>query len=128
MTRYVPSPAESRSQLWKMYSVQGEGPAPTDATYHLHQANGIGPHRLRRNGSHRSNRQEARSAERVGGRRSLHPLCAGICHQKPYGEDNGPGAVQQLLLCVWFSPNVSCRIKEQNSVGRSLRLCAACSA
>ena len=24
--------------------------------------------------------------------------------QKPYGEDNGPGAVQQLLLCVWLSP------------------------
>ena len=86
------------------YSVQGEGPAPTDATYHLHRTDGIGPHQLHQNGSHHSNRQEARSAERVGGRGSLHPLCAGICHQKPYGEDNGPGVVQQLLLCVWFSP------------------------
>ena len=44
------------------------------------------------------------SVERVGGCRALHPICAGICYQKPYGEDNGPGAVQQLLLCVWFSP------------------------
>ena len=35
---------------------------------------------------------------------SLHPICAGIRYQKPYGEDNGPGAVQQLLLRVWFSP------------------------
>ena len=42
--------------------------------------------------------------ECVGGCRSLHLICAGICYQKPYGEDNGPGAVQQLLLCVWFSP------------------------
>ena len=24
--------------------------------------------------------------------------------KKPYGEDNSPGAVQQLLFCVWFSP------------------------
>ena len=30
-------------------------------------------------------------------------------------------------LCLVF-PNVSCRIKERNSVGRSLWLCAACSA
>ena len=43
-------------------------------------------------------------SERVGGCRSLHLICAGICYQKPYGKDNGPGAVQQLLLCVWFSP------------------------
>ena len=104
VARYVPSPAESHSKLWEMYSVRGKGPAPTDATYHLHRANGIGPHQLRRNGSHHSHRQEARSAECVGGRRSLHPLCAGICHQKPYSKDNGPSAVQQLLLFVWFSP------------------------
>ena len=24
--------------------------------------------------------------------------------KNPYGKDNGSGAVQQLLLCVWFSP------------------------
>ena len=101
---YVPSPAESRSQLWEMYSVGGERSAPTNATYHLHRADGIGPHRLHWNGNHGSDRQEAHSVERVGGRGSLHPLCAGIHHQKPYGEDNGPGAVQQLLLCVWISP------------------------
>ena len=29
---------------------------------------------------------------------------AGIHYQKPYSEDDGLGAVQQLLLCVWFSP------------------------
>ena len=40
----------------------------------------------------------------LAGCRSLHPICAGIRYQKPYGEDNGLGAVQQLLLCVWFSP------------------------
>ena len=68
------------------------------------EPDGIGPHQLRRNGNHRSNRQEGRSAERVGGCRSLHPICASIRYQKLYGEDNGPGAVQQLLLCVWFSP------------------------
>ena len=29
----------------------------------------------------------------------LYPVCAGICHEKSYGENNSPSAVQQLLLC-----------------------------
>ena len=32
MARYVPSPAESHSQLWEMYSVRGKGPTSRDAT------------------------------------------------------------------------------------------------
>ena len=44
VARYVPSPAESRSQLWEVHSVQGEGSAPTNATYHLYRADVIGPH------------------------------------------------------------------------------------
>ena len=83
---------------------EAKGQLPPMQPIYLHRADGIGPHRLRRNGSHRSNRQEARSAEHIGGRRPLYPLCAGIRYEEPYGEDNGPGAVQQLLLCVWFSP------------------------
>ena len=31
----------------------------------------------------------------------FHPVCAGICHKKPYSENNSPSAVQQLLLRFW---------------------------
>ena len=34
-------------------------------------------------------------------RRPFHPVCAGIHHKEPYGKNDSPSAVQQLLLRFW---------------------------
>ena len=84
-----------------MYSIRGQGPTPANATYHLHRAPRTSPHRLCGNGGNRSQGQEACGKERACCRRPFHPVCAGICHKEPYGENDSLSTVQQLLLRFW---------------------------
>ena len=101
VARNVPGSPEIGSQLREMYSIRDQGPTPADATYHLHRALGTSPYRLCGNGGNRSHGQEACGKERVCRRRPFHPICARIRHKKPYGQNNSPSAVQQLLLRFW---------------------------
>ena len=78
----------------RRYSIRGQGPTSTNAADHLHWTHGTSPHRLCGNGGDHSHWQETHSEECTCGHGPLHAVCASIHNEEPYGENNGPGAVQ----------------------------------